>query len=104
LNPPDKLLVDDSQLQPYEAIRDRLTEEQKNLLWVELFGGFKINDKVSIINCLARGASVDRQDDHKEYPIHMAARVSDTNILQMTYLPETIPDHLLKRTTLSKPH
>ena len=58
-----------------------MTEDEKSALWKELLEGFKLNDKVGIMDCLARRAPVDVHDENGEYAIHLAARFGDTSIL-----------------------
>ena len=101
LNPPDGLLINYTQLLPYEEQQIFKTEKEKMELWAELLLGFELNDREGIMDCLARGAPIDRHDKLGEYPIHKAARFGDIYMLQNTNLPMT-PEHLLKKNNASE--
>jgi hypothetical protein len=92
----DGLFVDDSALDSNTKIQITMTEEERDALWDEMLSAFRLNDKVGVKDCFARGVSMDRRDQYEEYPIHMAARLGDVSILKQTHLPSSI-DRLLSR-------
>jgi hypothetical protein len=92
----DGLLIDDSVLDSNTKLQITMTEEEKDALWDEMLGAFRLNDKVGVKDCFARGVSMDRTDQYEEYPIHMAARLGDVSILKQTHLPSGI-DRLLSK-------
>jgi hypothetical protein len=92
----DGLFIDDSTLESNTKIQITMTEEERDTLWDEMLGAFRLNDKVGVKDCFARGVSMDRTDQYEEYPIHMAARLGDVSILKQTHLPSGI-DRLLSK-------
>lgn len=86
----DELLIDDSELDTYSQAQIRLTKEERDRLWEELLIAFRLNDKIGVKDCLKRGVSMDRKDQHGEHPIHMAARLGDVSILKQTHLPGSL--------------
>ncbi|KAH6616348.1 hypothetical protein C7974DRAFT_43360 [Boeremia exigua] len=86
LRPSDELLVDDTQLRPYAELN--LSKEEQDGLWEELKLAFVENDKVYIMDCLNRGAPDNRLDEEtREYPIHMAARFGNLDVLSRIHPP-----------------
>lgn len=81
---PDHLMVDDSNLQkvlnPPPEESPKLREE----LWKELMDGFTWNDTEGILDCLIQGAAIDRPNGTGDYPVHLAARMNDLDILMRT--------------------
>jgi hypothetical protein len=92
----DGLFVDDSALDSNTKIQITMTEEERDALWDEMLCAFRLNDKVGVKDCFARGVSMDRTDQYEEYPIHMAARLGDVSILKQTLLPSSV-DRLFSR-------
>jgi hypothetical protein len=81
---PDHLVVDESTLQ---SVLKPLPEEDPKVrekLWEELMDGFTWNDPEGILDCLIQGAPTDRPNTTGDYPIHLASRTNDTNILMRT--------------------
>ncbi|KAI4657249.1 uncharacterized protein J4E79_007866 [Alternaria viburni] len=78
-------------------------------LWQELMDGFTYNEPEVILDCLDRGAPLDECNDEGDYPIHLAARNNNIDILLRTrfvaadniYLPKTLlPENLAGETPL----
>jgi hypothetical protein len=86
----DGLFIDDSALESNTKIQITMTEEERDALWDEMLGAFRLNDKVGVKDCFARGVSMDRTDQYEEYPTHMAARLGDVSILKQTHLPSAV--------------
>jgi hypothetical protein len=81
---PDHLVVDESTLQ---SVLKPLPEENPKVrekLWEELMDGFTWNDPEGTLDCLIQGAPIDRPNTTGDYPIHLASRTNDTNILMWT--------------------
>jgi hypothetical protein len=85
----DGLFIDDSALESNTKIQITMTEEERDALWDEMLGAFRLNDKVGVKDCFARGVSMDRTDQYEEYPTHMA-RLGDVSILKQTHLPSAV--------------
>ncbi|KAI4707281.1 hypothetical protein J4E89_008221 [Alternaria sp. Ai002NY15] len=70
-------------------------------LWQDLMDGFTYNDVDGILDCLDQGAPVDEPNDDGDWPVHLAARYNNTDILMKTrfeYTEDTITyDALLHR-------
>lgn len=77
----DQLLFHDALLHLDRDRRPNLGEEEKDKLWKELMDGFKWNDREGIMDCLVRGAPIDRLNEDGEFPIHLGARLGDLEIL-----------------------
>jgi hypothetical protein len=92
----DELFVDDSVLDSNTKTQITMTEEERDALWDEMLEAFRLNDKVVVKDCFARGVSMNRTDQYEEYPIHMAARLGDVSILKQTHLPSGV-DRLLSK-------
>ncbi|KAJ4361440.1 hypothetical protein N0V95_001857 [Ascochyta clinopodiicola] len=72
---PDELLLENSTDLP-------ISENEKNQRWKDLVESFSFSDKNGILLALAGGSPVDRQDEYKQHPIHMAARFGSVKILE----------------------
>lgn len=83
--PPDELLLDNFLLLTYAQRQGSLDYQSRMKFWEELQLAFKINDAKSIKDCLNRGAPTEMMDAHQEFPIHMAARFGDIQILDKIY-------------------
>ncbi|KAI4604558.1 hypothetical protein J4E80_011037 [Alternaria sp. BMP 0032] len=53
-------------------------------LWQDLMDGFTYNDIDGILDCLDQGAPVDEPNDDGDWPVHLAARYNNTDILMKT--------------------
>ena len=80
----DHLLVDESMLE--RVLNPPLIIEPavRKKLWQELMDGFTYNDPDGIIDCLDQGAPLDEPNDDGDYPVHLAARHNNTDILVKT--------------------
>jgi len=99
----DRLLVDSSPLaDPDESPR---TKKELDDLWGELLSAFEMNDLTYIKDCLKRGAPIDRRNGMGEYPMHMAARFGNPEVLIKTYGAHTdgAYDRLLAKNSSQQP-
>ena len=80
----DHLLVDHSMLQRVLNPPLELDPVVRDKLWKELMDGFVYNDPDGILDCLDQGAPLDKPNDDGDYPIHLAARHNNTDILMRT--------------------
>ena len=106
LDYPDHLLVDESLLERVlnpPLIIDPVVRQK---LWQELMDGFTYNDPDGIIDCLDQGAPLDEPNSDGDYPIHLAARHNNTDILMRTrfnYTKDSINhDSLLLKNSASE--
>lgn len=82
----DELLVDTTQLHRHHELN--LSKEEQDVLWQELLDAFRMNDLNYILDCLNRGAPVNRCEmNSKEYCIHMAARFGNLEVLRRLLPP-----------------
>ena len=80
----DHLLVDESMLEMVlnpPPITDPVVREK---LWQDLMDGFTYNDIDGILDCLDQGAPVEEPNDDGDWPVHLAARYNNTDILMKT--------------------
>ncbi|KAJ4363263.1 hypothetical protein N0V95_001166 [Ascochyta clinopodiicola] len=77
----DELFVDIGQLLRNHELK--LSQKEQDGLWQELIVAFDNYDATYVMDCLDRGAPDNRfHKESLEYPLHMAARFGDMEILQ----------------------
>ncbi|KAF3038739.1 hypothetical protein E8E11_007318, partial [Didymella keratinophila] len=82
----DELLVDITEHRRHHELN--LSKEDQDALWQELLDAFNMNDATYVLDCLHRGAPVNRvEENSREYPIHMAARVGNMEVLKRLQPP-----------------
>ncbi|KAI4647471.1 uncharacterized protein J4E78_008785 [Alternaria triticimaculans] len=104
----DHLLVDESLVERVLNPPLELDPVVRKKLWQELMDGFTYNDPDGIIDCLDQGAPLDEPNDDGDYPIHLAARHNNTDILVKTrfnFTRDSIEDDplLLKNSATETP-
>ena len=104
----DHLLIDHSMLQRVLNPPLELDPVVRDKLWKELMDGFVYNDPDGILDCLDQGAPLDRPNDDGDYPIHLAARHNNTDILmrtRFTFTKDSVGDDplLLKNSAYETP-
>jgi hypothetical protein len=82
---PDHLVVDVSTLQNVLKPLPEQNPKVREKLWEELMDGFTWNDTEGILDCLIQGAPTDRHNSTGDYPIHLASRINNTEILMLTH-------------------
>jgi len=80
----DHLLVDEGVLQRILKPPVQQTPEVLKELWEDMMDGFTWNRPDVVLDCLDRGVPLERCDDAGNYPIHLAARHNNTDILMRT--------------------
>ncbi|KAI4922992.1 hypothetical protein J4E90_001428 [Alternaria incomplexa] len=80
----DHLLVDESMVETVLKPPLIIDPIARKKLWQDLMDGFTYNDPDGIIDCLDQGAPLDEPNDDGDYPIHLAARHNNTDILVKT--------------------
>lgn len=85
----DHLLIDESMLQRVLNPPLEMDPEVRKKLWQDLMDGFTYNDLDGILDCLDQGAPVDEPNDDGNWPVHLAARYNNTDILMKTRFKST---------------
>jgi len=80
----DHLLVDEDPLQRILEPPLQQTPEVREDLLQRLMDGFTRNEPDTVFDCLDRGAPVNEPNDDGDYPIHLAARHNNIDILKGT--------------------
>jgi len=80
----DHLLVDESMVERVLKPPLIIDPIARKKLWQDLMDGFTYNDPDGIIDCLDQGAPLDEPNDDGDYPIHLAARHNNIDILVKT--------------------
>lgn len=85
LRPADELLADAVALVRITELN--LSLEEQDVLWQELLDAFSNNDAIYVLDCLDRGAPVNRSSEEREFPIHMAARLGNMDVVHRIHPP-----------------
>ena len=94
----DHLLVDEGELQRILDPPLYLTEEVSTELWEKLMKSFTSTEPGLVLDCLIHGAPSNRCNEEGDYPIHLAARNNDIDILMRTRF--TFDDDIYSRDSL----
>jgi hypothetical protein len=81
---PDELLTNQSLIGPDAQSLHQLNLEKQNTLWKEWILSVDLGDRRGMLECLQQGLPRDRSFA-EEYPIHMAARFNDIDIIDGAY-------------------